>query len=474
LKFPLLFFSSTVLAPERAAPAETSTPLAPPQTPAPQPFPPREAPLLRDASATFRALLITGIALHGAFVVLAGANELTFHSGGSDTPCYVLLAQNLLAHLGFTYDGFPSAVRLPGYPLLLAAAMSMFGVHYILAIRVLQFVLGLLTVFVCAAARQLCGAAAARASLLVGLFLPTLLFTTAQLLTECCAAFLTALFIYNLILQREKSDLRSASALGCTAGLASIIRFNAAALPLFAAFAIFTAPSGKSSWRRAALALGIPLLIVSPWLIRNEVAFRGQVLYSTQTGPNAVQGVLASEGRAQPGDTDRLVRNLGWELHQIETNDSSRANLPSEAVLDRAALRLVPGLWAREHWHAASILAKKLADFWFSLDQLADTQSLPPQERSLREAGVLSYWIVLILAFVGWRSLRQTNPPVAQLFLLYAAGFTLLHLPLVMNTRLRIPLLEPLLVILAGAGVAALAPHFPRLRHLISNRPPAQ
>jgi len=415
-------------------------------------------------------LLGTGIFLRLAFVCLAGARELTFHSGGSDAPSYVLLAQNLLAHLGFAFAGFPSAVRPPGYPLLLAAAMSIFGTHYIFAVRILQFFFGLLTVFVCAAAaRRLCGVPAGRASLLVGLFTPTLLFTTAQLLTECLATLLTVLFLHQLILQRENSDSRSAAALGWTAGLASMVRFNAAALPLFAATAIFTAPERKSARRRAALALGMPLLIVTPWLIRNELASHGAVLYSTQAGLNAVQGVLTSAGRTQPGDSELLVRNLGWEPHQIETNGPARAKLPSEAALDRAALRLVPALWAREGWHAAPLFAKKLADFWLSFDQLADTGSFPLHERLIRVAGVLSYWIVLAFAIAGWLALRQTNPPVAGLLLIYAAGFTLLHLPLVMSTRLRIPLLEPLLVILAGMGCVALAPHFPRLRRLISN-----
>jgi cytochrome c biogenesis protein CcdA len=70
----------------------------------------------------------------------------------------------------------------------------------------------------------------------------------------------------------------------------------------------------------------------------------------------------------------------------------------------------------------------------------------------MRFAGVLAYWGALLMAILGWRALRQTHARIAAVLLWYAAGFTLLHLPLVMNTRLRIPLLEPLLVMLAGAG----------------------
>lgn len=402
-------------------------------------------------------MLAAGIAVRVASIALANQSALTFHSGGSDAPSYVLLAQNLLARVGFTYAGLPSAVRPPGYPMLVATFMLILGHKYILGIRCLQFALGIATVAVCAAtARHLFGDCAARASLLIGLFFPTLIFTTAQMLTECLAAFLTAVFLRSLILQFVRKDSRSAWTMGWTAGIESMIRFNAAALPLFAGLAIWKS-MGRSGVKNLAITLGIPLLIVLPWLIRNEIAFHGEVLYSTQGGPNAVQGVLTSEGRTQPGDSETLRKNLGWELHQIETNDLSRLSLPSEAALDRRAIALVPTLWKQQRWHVVPLLLKKLADFWLSMDQLAGTTSLAAPERAIRFGGVLAYWAVLALAILGWSTLPRTNEPVATMLLIYAAGFTLLHLPLVMNTRLRIPLLEPLFVILAGAGWISLS-----------------
>jgi hypothetical protein len=177
-----------------------------------------------------------------------------------------------------------------------------------------------------------------------------------------------------------------------------------------------------------------------------------------------VQGVLTSEGRTQRGDSETLRKNLGWELHQIETNDASRLLLPSEAALDRRAIAIVPALWERQRWHVFPLLIKKLADFWLSVDQLAGTTSLAAPERAIRFGGVVAYWAVLALAILGWSTLRRTNQPVAAMLLIYTAGFTLLHLPLVMNTRLRIPLLEPLFVILAGAGWVSLSKTWTRRR----------
>lgn len=431
----------------------------------PGPREPRTDRSAQTAEWLFRAAVALGLILRVAFVALPAKDALTFHSGGSDAPSYVLLAQNLLAHLGYGYAGQPSAVRPPGYPLLLVSAMSVFGGNYILALRGLQLLLGILTVAICAAAaRQLFGEAAGKASVLIGLFLPTLVFTTAQMLTECLAALLTAVFLRNLVVQCERKDSASAWRMGFAAGLESMVRFNAAALPMFAAFAILRGERVRGSkkrtlWKRLAIALGVPVLIVSPWLIRNEIAFHGAVLYSTQSGPNAVQGVLTSQGRTQPGDAEKLRSNLGWELHQIETNSPERLTLPSEAELDRRALALVPDLWRREGFHAVALLGKKVSDFWLSADQLGGTSSLPRGDRWMRFAGVLAYWFALLLAILGWKTLRQTHPGIAAVLLVYAAGFTLLHLPLVMNTRLRIPLLEPLLVMLAGAGWCRVLEH---------------
>jgi 4-amino-4-deoxy-L-arabinose transferase-like glycosyltransferase len=409
--------------------------------------------LLQGASWPFRVLTAVGFILRLAFVAMPGRDALTFHSGGSDAPAYVLLARNLLAHLGYAYAGQPSAVRPPGYPLLLASFMGIFGGDYIFALRGLQFLLGILTVAICAGtARRLFDEQAGRASLLLGLFLPTLIFATAQVLTECLAALLTAIFLRNLVMQCERRDVRSAWSMGWTAGLESMVRFNAAALPLFAAFAILRGGRNRTTWLRVAIALGVPLLVAAPWLIRNEIAFRGKVLYSTQSGPNAVQGILTSEGRTQPGDSEKLRSSLGWELQQLETNSPSRLTLPSEAVLDQRALLLVPALWAREGPHIFSLLGKKVSDFWLSMDQLEGTASLSRNDRVIRFAGVLAYWLTLLLAIYGGWWLRQSKPRIATVLLVYAAGFTLLHLPLVMNTRLRIPLLEPLFVMLAGAG----------------------
>jgi 4-amino-4-deoxy-L-arabinose transferase-like glycosyltransferase len=385
---------------------------------------------------------------------MAGSRQLTYHSGGSDAPAYDLLARGLLAHNGLSYAGQPTAFRPPGYPLLIAGIIAVSNAHYLEVIRLLQIILGLVTVGICsAAALSLFSLEAAEAGLILGLFLPTLIFPTAQLLTECLSAFLSSLFFYCLVKQFQEAGIGSAIGLGLTSGLGSLIRFNAAALPLVAGWAVFRTRNRNSTWLRCTLALLLPMLIVLPWLIRNEVVFHGHVLFSTQSGPNAVQGVLTPEGRTQVGDTDRLINTMGWSLSQLETNNSSRLSLGSEAELNQRAWHTVPRLWKQEGLNAIPLLGKKVGNFWLSLDQLRDTGSFSSQDRLIRAAGVLAYWIVLAFAVEGWLRLRRARPGLAYMLLTYAIGITVLHLPLVMNTRVRIPLLDPLVVILSGAGL---------------------
>ena len=102
------------------------------------------------------------------------------------------------------------------------------------------------------------------------------------------------------------------------------------------------------------------------------------------------------------------------------------------------------------------LLLRKIADFWLSADQILDTKSLPTRERVLRGMGVVIYLLILSLAVRGLYRMSQTRPEIASIFLVYVVGYTLLHLPLVMNTRLRIPLAEPLIIVLAGAGWTSL------------------
>jgi len=65
------------------------------------------------------------------------------------------------------------------------------------------------------------------------------------------------------------------------------------------------------------------------------------------------------------------------------------------------------------------------------------------------------YWALFALASLGWGILRKTRPNVAAILLGYAILMTMLHTPFVMNTRIRAPLVDPLIAVLAGGGATS-------------------
>jgi hypothetical protein len=201
----------------------------------------------------------------------------------------------------------------------------------------------------------------------------------------------------------------------------------------------------------------LPLIVISPWLIRNFTVFHGAALFSTHSGMDALQGVVVPQARALPGDAEKLRAEVGWVPPvDIETNDASRLELAAEPVLDQQCWAATKRVWRRMGWGLIPIEMKKISYFWLSTDQLLWTGSFPLRDRIARSAGVVVYWATLGMAVFGWFQLRGRNAQVAQIFLLYVTLVTAMHLPFNMNTRYRMPFIDPLLAALAGIGAAAL------------------
>jgi hypothetical protein len=401
----------------------------------------------------FVLLIAGGVAVRLALTLIAGNRMLTPWRVGGDSVFYVNLASNIANGWGYTYAHLPTAFRPPLYPLFLAGMMKVFGNYYALATRSIQFVAGLVTVWLCGAtATKVLGAAAGRATLLLALYFPTLSVFPTELITECFASLLAAAFFWLVLANPQLSERRTAVYLGLIIGLATLLRFNMAILGPFAAWAMLRGSRVRRALPNLALLVLLAAAVVSPWIVRNAVVFRGKVLLSTQGGYNALQGVLTPQGRVQPGDLETLRRAGSWVVSDLETNGPERLSLPSEPQLDRRAWELTRGIWWQKNWRLLPVLADKLGYFWLSTDQLFSTHSFPLKIRLARAAGVVFYWGLLAMAVVGWVLLHGQQPATARFLLAYVVLVTLAHLPFIMTSRHRIPFAEPLLVFLGGAG----------------------
>lgn len=392
-----------------------------------------------------RLVVLTAVVVRLILLFWAGNANETALTGGSDTLAYQTLADNIVHLRGMTYASMPTALRAPLYPYFLAFVQIAFGHSYRFVARVIQFCAGISMALVCARASVKLGGLGSVA-LAAALALPTLIFFSAELLTETFATLLVATFLLFTFQRRNPSTI------GAVIGLAMITRFNLAALAVVYVAYQVSVNKLTVALRNVSVAALVAVVIVSPWFVRNLVVFDGQVLYSTQAGLNFLQGTVTPDGRIHGADWAMLSSRLGYPLQDMEVNSDARLALPSEPELNGIAARAA--LKELGRINLIRLAAVKLSYFWLSFDQVFETREMQLRQRSVRLAGVLAYWLFLAIGLWGWRKCRQENPNVARLFVIYAAVITCLHLPFVMSTRIRIPFVEPAVAILAGLAFA--------------------
>jgi len=380
-------------------------------------------------------------------VVLAGNQLSNSLSGIGDAPAYVRLADSLYAGKGFSYVGQPSAFRPPLYPLLLAGAHVVFGKYYLLAIRILQLLAGIATAWISArTAATVWGPEAHARCFAWVLVFPTLLYFTGEILTEAFASLLTVSFFYFLVRTDERRS--GAVGMGVVSGIACLLRFNTIFFPLVAAWRIFSSLAAARRWRALLAVAAIPLTFLMPWMIRNLIVFDGQVIYSTHTGMDLVEGILEPEGRADKEQQQEIIRQAGWVMQGLEREDARRLLYPSEPVLNQHAMAAAKRLWMNAGWEGVVVMVKKIGYFWLSADQFKGLATFSFHVRLVRLAGVLVYWAALVMSCFGIRRLYRIDPRLAVTFIIYFSIATCLHLLFAMNTRLRVPLVDPLLCVL--------------------------
>jgi 4-amino-4-deoxy-L-arabinose transferase-like glycosyltransferase len=398
---------------------------------------------------------LAGIVARVFLIVRSGNLPEGVLGGGSDAPAYMLLGNSLFEGHGMSYVGQPTALRAPMYPLLLAALRFVFDGQSLFAMRWIQLLAALATAWICGKTAGLLSSKEAQwPAIALALCAPTLVFFTSQILTETFTALLVATFLYFLASYTFQEETAAMVGMGVCSGLLLLLRFNTPYVPVVAGIAALRMPITSRSIQRALMPIALSLVFVSPWLVRNYLVFHGGILYSSQSGTTLFQGAMAPEGRTQPQGLIAMQQRQGWWLSNIETSKPIRLQYPSEVELNLQARREGIRAWEELGWGAIPLLCKKLGYFWLSTDQLLDTGSFSRSQRLLRLGGVVIYWCILLGAIFGWLRLKKTAPRLAWLFLLYAVFATALHLPFTMNTRLRSPLLEPFLCILAAVAIA--------------------
>ena len=375
---------------------------------------------------TLAALLLLALLVRGC-VLLFTPGALT-----ADTDDYRRLAENLVEHGTFGTGTTPTAYRPPLYPVLLTGCVAL-GNHCRLGIGLLHLMLGVATVglvFVLGNWWGLGRRGAALAAILIACD-PILLFQSTQIMTETAAAFLAVLGLIALTWVGRRAAENSPLPLGEGPGVravlpaflaGSVLAAGALCRPALLLWAVAAgvvlvmqvwssrrrlqsptelsndSATGVASYKLpAAFALGA-VVVLSPWMIRNQLQFGRPIATTTHGGytlllannPEFYRWLRAGHW----GDVWRADEfNTDWEQRRPR----------NELAADRLAydeawqtIRSEPGTFAY------SCLVR-LGRFWSPLPHRVEAS-----ESTARRLGryAVAVWYVLefLLAAVGlWR-----------------------------------------------------------------------
>ncbi len=393
-----------------------------------------------------RPLLL--VALVGVVVRLAfGFGYWTDQPMTRDEHEYLSLARSLTAGEGFTYDpiltegGAEPFGRAPGYPAFLALVGGGLAPAEAVPTRVkiAQSILGGLGVLMVGLLAQRIGGPGGGVLAAIGAAgYPPLVWIAGYALSEALfwpIGLLAAWLFDRAVRSRILSD---ALLCGLALGVGTLIR---PALILFLPLAALYLLSRRQLVTFAVVAAGL-FLVVGPWTIRNYshhgrlvfVASEGGVTFWTGNHPLAI------------GDGD-MAANIAIK----RDNQRLREQYPSIGEEDMEPIYYREALtWIRQH--PIDWVTLQVRKVFYLVVPAGPSYTL--HSTLYHVASVVSYLTILGLVLATIPRNRPALAAVPGLWLL-AASAVMVALVFFPQERFRIPVIDPVLVILAGAGLAS-------------------
>jgi len=355
-----------------------------------------------------------------------------------DANGYWQLGQAIAAGADYSIHSPPRRIlRTPGYPLLLAASIRVFGPS-VLAASLLQAAVGTLVCLqVCLLTRRLAGTAPAIAALAIAAVSPLQIASCVQILSEgwftCCV--LASLLAVEPLLRSARnavfsSSLRQALMAGLAAGCGILVRPGWILWPALASGMLILLHQGPVR-RRLLLAGTLCLgswLVLLPWAIRNFQVSGLWVHTSLWSGPSLYDGL---NPQATGASDMRFLdaESLYSRFSEAEVNDQYK----------RRALDFV----LQNPVRTAELALCKAARF------LSPTLSATGLANPAFNASLLIWYLLLVFLMIqGLLSNRLTRTARMLLFLPFLQ-FLLVHMVFVGSVRYRLPVEMPLAAVAA-------------------------
>jgi 4-amino-4-deoxy-L-arabinose transferase-like glycosyltransferase len=404
----------------------------------------------------------------GAIVVAALALRIAYTVGVTAHPedhpydelYYVAQSDLVASGYGFAkpFVGVPAADHPPLTTLVIVPATAIFGLPSdTLPQRLTMCFVGAATVAVIGLlARRVGGDAVGLTAAAIAAAYPNLFMNDGIVMAESLTALLVATVLLLAYRVRETGSGRVAAALGLACGLAALTR---AELVLLIPVVAIPAVLGRvvCEWRARLVPLvavvGVAILTMAPWVIRNAVTFAEPTALST--GDGAVL-LGANCDRTYSG---RLLGAWSLECSTVvhETRDLSIA---AKRQRDRAVD------YVGDHLGRLPVVVAARLGRTFDLFrpfQTAEFGELEGRPVGAATVGLVMYWSMIPFAVYGAVSLRRRRvalwplvAPVVIVMVVVVLGYGL--------TRFRVPA-EPSIVVLAALGIVAAWRAATRRRH---------
>jgi len=267
-----------------------------------------------------------------------------------DMAHYRSLGLSLACGRGYAQEnGWPTAQRVPGYPLLQAGVYAAFGPS-LQAVRLMQVLIAaatLLLIYGLAVAVLGDRRAALWAAGAAALY-PATMFYAQTLLSETLFAFLLVAAVWCAVSARRGNPLAAAGA-GALVGAAALTRPVGLILGPALALVVWWP---RTQRRQPTLLLAAAALTLSPWVVRNATAMGRPILSDLTGGKNLLIGCNTYAGARQQG------RRL------FGTSADPLAGVTGEIALDDAARRAALAYLRGRPGRIAALAPLKLAAFW--------------------------------------------------------------------------------------------------------------
>jgi len=360
-------------------------------------------------------LWIIIISLLAGFIIRGGLIYSIAEPIDRDAKEYYDIAQNLVAGNGFSIDGFePTARRAPGYPLFLAGLISVFGAAPRL-LYISQAIINVLTIFLVFLALKYVEIKSHWRLFVILLFSFSTSFIFVNVLyAEILTMFMVALILFLLLSPATYSrPTLQIIMIGFAIGALIYLRPTFLYLPLFILVCAFIIRIfiPRFQMRKYLTMVGIAILMLAPWTIRNYVKFR-QFIPLVAAGGGELWGanfeiaertVWNSVADIQKYEEQRTTNHM--LQNQLINEYRQKYNLENPEDLNRFLANQGKAIIMHHPFRYTLLSINRLMIFWFSPPiGSATLKAISPVIFLI--VLLLKYWLTIVGVFGLWKFTR--------------------------------------------------------------------